>query len=108
MPRGIAAHDRVDLRTSAEVEGVTRLLGEPTAGEVIIINFVTLFDRTGLSLPGMRELANDGTEMEGHPRQVDIAVERPFGESRTVRDRQFDAAIRHLMRSVQRRSTGRP
>ncbi len=73
------------------------VIGEPTAGEVIISGPTTLVDGTGLLLPGHRVLANDGTDMEGHPRPVDIQVERPLGESRKGIDSQLDVAVRHLL-----------
>jgi hypothetical protein len=40
--------------------------------------------------------------MEMHPRPVDVAVERPLGERRTGKDRQLDAAIAELTKSLGR------
>jgi hypothetical protein len=35
--------------------------------------------------------------MEMHPRQVDVAVVRPVGESYTGKDSQLDAAVKQLL-----------
>jgi tricorn protease len=40
--------------------------------------------------------------MEMHPRPVDVAVERPIGESYTGRDSQLDAAVRELLKILGR------
>jgi len=38
--------------------------------------------------------------MEMHPRPVDIAVERPWGESYSGRDSQLDAAVKELLAEI--------
>ena len=42
--------------------------------------------------------------MERHPRQVDIEVTRPIGETLTGKDSQLDEAVRVLMKKLGRRS----
>ena len=46
--------------------------------------------------PGVRITGADGTDMELHPRPVDIQAERPVGESYTGRDAQLEAAVKAL------------
>jgi len=49
-------------------------------------------------LPRMRIRGADGTDMEMHPRPVDVEVSRPLGEQATIgRDTQLDRAIRTLL-----------
>ena len=43
---------------------------------------------------------NDGKNMELNPRQVDISVTRPIGESLTSKDSQLDAAVRELLQEI--------
>ena len=43
---------------------------------------------------------NDGKNMELNPRQVDISVTRPIGESLTGKDSQLDAAVRELLGEI--------
>ena len=73
------------------------IIGEPTAGWIIYTWNTRLVDGSTLRLPRMRITAVDGTDMERHPRPVDIAVTRPIGETLTDKDSQLDAAIRALL-----------
>jgi tricorn protease len=59
---------------------------------------VQLIEGSNLRLPYNRLTANDGTVMEMHPRPVDLAVERPVGESYPGRDSQLGAAVRELLK----------
>jgi tricorn protease len=74
-----------------------KVVGEPTAGWIIYTGGVQLIDGSTLRLPGTRITANDGSNMERHPRPVDVPVLRPIGESYTGRDSQLDAAARVLL-----------
>ena len=56
------------------------VVGEPTAGWIIYTWDARLVDGSTLRLPRMRVRAADGSDMERHPRQVDVAVTRPIGE----------------------------
>jgi len=38
--------------------------------------------------------------MEGHPRAVDIAAERPLGERASGRDAQLEAAVATLLQQI--------
>jgi C-terminal processing protease CtpA/Prc len=73
------------------------IVGEPTAGWIIYTWNMRLFDGSTLRLPRMRITAVDGTDMERHPRPVDVAATRPIGETLTDKDSQLDAAIRALL-----------
>jgi hypothetical protein len=51
-------------------------------------------------MPGTRITTADGKDMELHPRQVDVPVVRPIGESLTGQDSQLDAAVRELLEQL--------
>src|ERR1700733_2606640 len=74
-----------------------KVVGEPTSGWIIYTGSVTLIDGTVMRMAGTVIRGADGTDMELHPRPVDIAVTRPIGESYTGRDCQLDAAVKQLL-----------
>lgn len=74
-----------------------KVVGEPTAGWIIFTWGSTLFDGTSLRLPRQLVLGKDGKNMELNPRQVDIPVTRPIGESLTGKDSQLDMAVKTLI-----------
>ncbi|HUL71815.1 MAG TPA: S41 family peptidase [Vicinamibacterales bacterium] len=76
------------------------VVGEPTAGWIIYTSNVRLVDGSTLRLPHTRIRAADGTDMERHPRPVDVAVTRPLGETRAGTDAQLDEAIRALLKKL--------
>ena len=77
-----------------------QVVGEPTAGWIIYTWNTQLFDGTTFRLPRMRVRAADGSDMERHPRPVDVDVTRPIGETLTGVDSQLDAAIRTLLKQL--------
>jgi Tol biopolymer transport system component/C-terminal processing protease CtpA/Prc len=77
-----------------------KVVGEPTAGWIIYTGGVTLIDGSVLRMPGTKIFASDGTPMEMHPRQVDVAVKRPVGESYTGKDSQLDTAVAELLKQI--------
>jgi C-terminal processing protease CtpA/Prc len=77
-----------------------KVVGEPTSGWIIYTSNVNLIDGTGLRLPFIKITGADGKVMELVPRPVDIAVQRPIGESYSSRDSQLDAAVRELLRQI--------
>lgn len=77
-----------------------KVVGEPTAGWIIYTSGVQLIDGSFLRLPFIRITANDGTVMEMNPRPVDLAVDKPLGESYLGRDSQLDAAARELLKQL--------
>ena len=74
-----------------------KVVGEPTAGWIIYTGAALLIDGSVLRRPFIKITANDGTDMELHPRPVDVEVDRPVGESYTGRDAQLDAAVKTLL-----------
>ena len=78
-----------------------KVVGEPTAGWIIYTGNTTLIDGSTLRLPGTRVTTATGAPMEMHPRPVDIAVDKPVGE--TGRDSQLDAATGELLKQIDTR-----
>jgi C-terminal processing protease CtpA/Prc len=74
-----------------------KVVGVPTVGWIIYTGGSQLIDGSTLRTPGWKITANDGTDMELHPRPVDVIVDRPVGESYTGRDAQLDAAVKELL-----------
>ena len=77
-----------------------KVVGEPTAGWIIYTSNVSLIDGSTLRLPFIRIQGHDGTDMELHPRPVDIEVARPLGETYQQRDSQLDAAVKELLSEI--------
>jgi tricorn protease len=75
------------------------VVGEPTAGWIIFTSDVGLLDGTSsVRMPFERITDQNGKDMELHPRQVDVLVQRPVGESYSGRDSQLDAAVAELLK----------
>jgi len=74
-----------------------RVVGEPTAGWIIYTSNVSLIDGTILRVPATRVTAGDGSDMEMHPRPVDVEVHRDVGESDRGIDTQLDRAVHELL-----------
>lgn len=89
--------DAEDFTEGYRTLGLGKVVGEPTAGWIIYTSNVSLIDGSSLRIPSTRITTRDGSPMEMQPRPVDIAVERPIGESYTPRDSQLDAAVRELL-----------
>ena len=77
-----------------------KVVGEPTAGWIIYTGAAQLLDGSTIRTPTIRVQAEDGTDMEMHPRPVDIPVERRAGEWLGGKDRQLDRAVEELLREV--------
>ena len=82
-----------------------KVVGVPTAGWIIYTGSAALIDGSALRTPGVKITANDGTDMELHPRPVDVTVERPVGESYSGHDAQLDTAVQELITTIT--ATGR-
>ena len=76
------------------------VIGEPTAGWIIYTSNVNLIDGSSLRIPSTVIRGSDGKVMEMNPRQVDVLVERPVGESYTGKDSQLDAAVKELLKRL--------
>ena len=81
-----------------------KVIGEPTAGWIIYTSNVSLIDGSSLRIPFIRVQGHDGTDMELHPRPVDIEVARPFGETYAGKDSQLDAAVKELLSELAAKS----
>ncbi len=77
-----------------------KIVGEPTGGWIIYTGSVQLIDGSSERLPTIRITDHEGKDMELHPRPVDIAVTRPFGESDQNIDSQLDTAVRELLKQI--------
>lgn len=89
--------DAEDMTEGYRTLRLGKVLGEPTSGWIIYTWNVQLFDGTTVRLPRTLILGSDGKNMEMNPRQVDVAVTRPIGESLTGKDSQLDRAVRELL-----------
>jgi len=80
-----------------------KVVGVPTAGWIIFTGSAQLIDGSALRTPGVKVTANDGTDMELHPRPADITVESPVGESYTGHDAQLDTAVQQLLSTISKK-----
>jgi tricorn protease len=94
--------DAEDFTQGYRALGLGKVVGEPTAGWIIYTSNMPLIDGSTVRLPTTRVTTADGAPMEMHPRPVDIPVDRPIGSSETGRDPQLDAAVRELLRELDR------
>jgi C-terminal processing protease CtpA/Prc len=92
-----ALSDAEDFTEGYRTLGLGKVVGEPTAGWIIYTWGQRLIDGSNLRLPRMKVTALDGTNMEGKPRPVDVAVTRPMGEASAGRDTQLDKAVEVLL-----------
>jgi tricorn protease len=88
--------DAEDLTEGYRTLKLGKVVGEPTSGWIIYTWNAQLFDGTTFRLPRQLIMGSDGKNMELNPRQVDVAVTRPIGESLTGKDSQLDTAVRQL------------
>jgi len=72
-------------------------VGEPTAGWIIFTWNLPLFDGSQVRLPRSAITDMRGKNMELAPRPVDIAVERPLGETG---DSQIARAVTELLAQI--------
>ena len=88
--------DAEDFTEGYRTLGVGKVVGQPTAGWIIYTGAQPLIDGSAVRVPGTRVQDNRGQTLEGHPRPVDVQVERPLGETETGRDAQLEAAVKVL------------
>ncbi len=74
-----------------------QVVGQPTAGWIIFTGGEPLIDGSMVRVPSTRIRDGRGQDMEMHPRPVDIAVDRPLGETETGGDAQLSAAVKALL-----------
>jgi C-terminal processing protease CtpA/Prc len=77
-----------------------KVVGEPTSGWIIFTGSATLVDGTTIRMPGTRITSNDGKTMELNPRQVDVPVTRPIGETYLGKDSQLETAVKELLKQI--------
>jgi C-terminal processing protease CtpA/Prc len=77
-----------------------KVVGEPTSGWIIFTGSATLIDGTSIRMPSSRIQGSDGKTMELNPRQVDVPVTRPIGETYQSKDSQLDTAVRELLKQI--------
>lgn len=68
----------------------------------------TMVDGTVVRLPFMRNAQLDNAALERASRKVDIAVDRPMGESYAGRDVQLERAVQELMAQLRSPPAGSP
>ena len=92
--------DAEDFSEGYRTLGLGKIVGEPTAGWIIYTGPETLIDGSTVRVPQVRIQGANGEDMEGHPRPVDIAVQRPLGERAAGHDAQLEAAAAALMAQI--------
>ncbi len=95
--------DAEDFTEGYKTLGLGKVVGEPTSGWIIFTSDITLFDGSGLRIPFVKITDNAGVNMELAPRQPDIFVTRPIGESKKNMDSQLDAAVQTLLKDLDTR-----
>jgi tricorn protease len=81
-------------------EALGRVVGERTAGWVVSSSGGGLVDGSSMTIPAGKTVALDGTDLERHPRRVDLEVIQAPGESLSGRDSQLDAAMKLLLKQT--------
>ena len=94
--------DAEDFTEGYRALGLGKVVGEPTAGWIVFTWNVPLVDGSIVRLPRSRITTLAGQTMELNPRPVDVAADRPVGESYEGRDSQLDAAVRQLLSQIGR------
>ena len=85
--------DAEDFSEGYRTMKLGKIVGEPTAGWIIYTSNDVLFDGSSVRIPFVRIRGADNTDMEMHPRPVDVTVTRSDG--------------RELLRGATRNSTRR-
>jgi C-terminal processing protease CtpA/Prc len=89
--------DAEDFTEGYRALGLGKVVGQPTAGWIIYTSPEPLIDGSTVRVPSTRIQDAHGGDLEMHPRPVDIAVERPLGETLTGEDAQLAAAVQALL-----------
>ncbi|MBA2685080.1 MAG: PD40 domain-containing protein [Gemmatimonadaceae bacterium] len=92
--------DAEDFSEGYHAMKLGKIVGEPTAGWIIYTSNDVLFDGSSVRIPFIRIRAADGSDMELHPRPVDVAITRAMGESYGSHDTQLDAAVKTLLGQI--------
>jgi C-terminal processing protease CtpA/Prc len=92
--------DAEDFTEGYRALGAGKVVGQPTSGWIIFTGSATLIDGSTVRVPSSRIQDLRGQTMELNPRPVDVAVERPLGETLTGKDAQLDAAVAELLKGL--------
>ena len=92
--------DAEDFTQGYRSLGLGKVVGEPTAGWIIFTGGQRLIDGSTVRVPFIRIQTTSGEDMEGHPRPVDVQVERPLGESESGTDAQLATAVQTLLGQI--------
>jgi C-terminal processing protease CtpA/Prc len=96
----VTLSDGEDFAQGYRALGLGETIGEPTAGWIIYTSDVHLIDGATLRLPFITVADADGKPLEGHPRPVDVRVQRPLGEAYRHKDSYLDAAVNALLGQI--------
>lgn len=89
--------DAEDFTEGYRTLGLGKVVGTPTAGWIIYTSGTQLIDGSFLRLPMIRITDHEGKDMELNPRNVDVEVAKPVGESYLGVDSQLDRAVQELL-----------
>ncbi|CAN5396282.1 S41 family peptidase [soil metagenome] len=92
--------DAEDFTEGYKTLQLGKVVGEPTGGWIIYTSGTQLIDGSTLRLPFIRITDHEGKNMELVPRQPDIKISRPLGESTKRVDSQLDVAVRELLKGI--------
>ena len=95
--------DAEDFAEGYRALGLGKIVGQPTAGWIIFTSNMQLLDGSLVRVPSVRIRDAKGQDMEMNPRPVDIAVERPLGETAAGSDAQLAAAVAALLAELPKR-----
>jgi C-terminal processing protease CtpA/Prc len=98
--------DAEDFTEGYRTLALGKVVGQPTAGWIIYTSGIQLLDGSILRIPHTRIQDGAGRDMEMAPRPVDIAIDRPLGETLSNDDRQLSGAVATLLRRIDH--TSRP
>lgn len=92
--------DAEDFTEGYRTLHVGKVVGVPTAGWIIYTGGTQLIDGSVMRQPRTRVTAHDGSDMELHPRPVDVTVELHNGDTYAGADAQLDAAVKTLLGEI--------
>ena len=92
--------DAEDFTEGYRALGLGKVVGQPTSGWIIYTSPEPLIDGSTVRVPFIRIQDLNGRDLEMNPRPVDIAVERPLGETLTGEDAQLSVAVQTLLGQI--------
>lgn len=89
--------DGEDFMEGYRALGLGKMVGQDSAGWIIYTSNVPLIDGSLVRVPSLLIEGAKGDNMERSPRKVDIAVQRPLGDTERGEDTQLAAAVNVLL-----------